>query len=362
MIKKMKEIMILKNKHKTKHKKIIFVGLVRTGQPAICGETMKNQLITEQLRKYNYDVCIMDFFGWRQRPWIIVNLLLKLLFYPRVPLILSSSSQNIFPVIKLMYFTKSKRVIIFWVVGGDFHTKVAMGVHKIKHVNYITANIVQSDTMALELKKYGVNNAIYVPNSKPIKYIPQKQSRSSTNIRFVFLSRILPEKGCNLIIEAINQLNTDGFINEYSVDFYGKIDDAYYQEFTSKLGMLENANYKGFLKLREYAEYDEFSKYDVMLFPTFWKSEGFAGVFIDAFIAGLPIIVSDWNHNKEFIKDGKTGIVISPQNVSELAIAMRSVIEKKIDITKMSKNCQAEAMNYDIDKVITKELLEKIGL
>jgi len=342
--------------------KVILMGLVREGRPAVCGETMKNQLMIEHLRKHNYDICVMDFYGWRKRPWIILSLLLKLLFNPKAALVLSSNYQNICPVIKLMYFTKSKRVIIFWAVGGVFHTKVATGIFNIKYINHIKVNIVQSKTMAIELEKCGVNNALYVPNSKPIKYVPQKLPTYKTNTRFVFMSRIVPEKGCDLIIEASNILNAEGFANEYSVDFYGKIDDTYKKEFTQKISSFENVNYKGSLNLREYTEYDELSKYDVMLFPTFWRGEGFAGVFIDAFIAGLPIIVSDWNHNKEFIKDGETGIVISSQNVSELATAMRNVIEKKVDIVKMSKNCQIEAMKYDIDNVITKELLEKIGL
>ena len=356
--------MDFKNKyeHRMKHKKIIFIGLVGIGHSRMGGEIMKNRLMIEHLRKYNYDICVIDFYGWRKRPWIFLKLLLKILFNPRAALILSSNSQNIFPIIKLMYFTKSKRVIIFWVVGGIFHNKVAAGIHKVKYINYITANIVQSNKMVLELKRCGVNNALFVPNSKPINYIPKKLSTYGANIRFVFMSRIVQGKGCNLIIEAVNHLNAEGFINKYGVDFYGKIDDAYYKEFTQKLDNLENVNYRGFLNVRENLGYDELSKYDVMLFPTYWVGEGFAGIFIDAFIAGLPIIVSDWNHNREFIKDGVTGIVVASQNVSELAAAMRNVIEKKVDIVKMSENCQIEAMNYNMDNVITKELLEKIGL
>lgn len=32
----------------------------------------------------------------------------------------------------------------------------------------------------------------------------------------------------------------------------------------------------------------------MMLFPTLLKGEGFAGVFIDSFVSGVPMIVSDW--------------------------------------------------------------------
>jgi len=345
-----------------KQKKVILVGWVRTGQPATCGETMKNQQLIQQLQKYYNDICVMDFYGWRKRPWVVLQLLWTLLVNPKAPLILSSSPQNIYPIMKLMYFVKSKRTIIHWVIGGSLHTKTKTGIYKSKYIGYNTYNLVESNTMMEELKQCGVNNVLQVPNFKQIDYIPNRLPKENKIIRFVFLSRIMPEKGCDLIIEAANKLNAEGYANKYTVDFYGKIDDAYSEEFTRKLNSLENVNYKGFLNLREHTGYDELAKYDVMLFPTFWRGEGFAGIFIDAFVAGLPIIISDWNHNKEFIKDGETGIVILPQNVTELANAMRNVIDKKVDIEKMSKNCQAEAMNYNTDSVVTKELLEKIEL
>lgn len=100
----------------------------------------------------------------------------------------------------------------------------------------------------------------------------------------------------------------------------------------------------------------------MMLFPSYWKGEGFAGVFIDAFIAGLPVLASDWNFNPEIIEHGKTGLVIPVHSVSALHDAMLEVIEDKIDLRKMSENCRAQAAALDVSRVITQELFTNVHI
>ena len=65
--------------------------------------------------------------------------------------------------------------------------------------------------MIKELEDAGVKNVKYVSNFKPINYYPNienalMQRRSSKVVRFVFLSRIMREKGCDYILEAVRLL------------------------------------------------------------------------------------------------------------------------------------------------------------
>ena len=100
----------------------------------------------------------------------------------------------------------------------------------------------------------------------------------------------------------------------------------------------------------------------MMSFPTFWQGEGFAGIFIDAMISGLPIIATDWMHNKYFLKEGKSALFIPIHNANALAIKMKDCIQGKYDLYTMSQNCQKNAYNYDITNVITTELLKEIDI
>jgi len=88
-----------------------------------------------------------------------------------------------------------------------------------------------------------------------------------------------------------------------------------------------------------------------MIFPTYWKGEGFPGVLVDAFVAGLPVIASDWNMNTEVIRHNQNGLVIPPKDSEALAYAMRYLIESKDSLRKMSEMSSANAHNYHIDSL-----------
>lgn len=108
--------------------------------------------------------------------------------------------------------------------------------------------------------------------------------------------------------------------------------------------------------------YDTLSTYDVMLFPTYWDGEGFAGVVLDANMVGLPIIASDWNMNKEVVQDGETGFIIPVHDHKALANRMKTFINGDVDLMSMKQKCLKYVKQFDYRKVVTRELLQKLGL
>ena len=126
--------------------------------------------------------------------------------------------------------------------------------------------------------------------------------------------------------------------------------------------LLPNVSYKGLLNLTSKEGYEELSKHDVFLFPTFYENEGFPGVVVDAYIAGLPIIATDWHFNAQFVKDGSTGVVIPAQDEDALFEKMNSFIRGEYDIEKLKRQCLAEAALYDYKNVLSEEFLKSIEL
>ena len=157
-------------------------------------------------------------------------------------------------------------------------------------------------------------------------------------------------------------LNGKGLQDKFIVDFYGKIDGSYQKTFIQKLNDLDNANYNGLLELRTYEGYDILATYHAMVFPTYWKGEGFAGVFIDAFIAGLPVLASDWAYNAEILSGEQLGLVYPTHDVSALADTMEKCILGKADLTGMALRARNEAAKYQADRVMTEEYLKSIKL
>ena len=347
-------------------KSVIFVGWVNKGRSPVDGETTKNQYIIAELRKY-CKVTVLDFYEKNRHPWVYAQALWALLTKPKATIIFSTSAKNVYTILRLFKRLHVRRDIIYWVIGGAFAKQVRDGRFRADVFNYITYNLVQCHSMIDLLNEVGVTNARFVSNFKPIPYYPDLEKAlaaraKSETIRFVFLSRVMPDKGCNYILEAVRRLNAKGLQPRFSVDFYGKIDAAYRELFLKEASLLDNVAWHGLLDLRTNEGYDTLSSYHAMLFPTFHPSEGFAGVFIDAFIAALPVLASDWAYNAEAITDGKHGIIYPVHNTEALMNVMEKCISGQVDLQAMAQTARAEAAKYEAKNALSEAYLKRIGL
>ena len=347
-------------------KKVIFVGWVNQGKAPVDGETTKNQYIIAELKKH-CKLTVLDFYQKNRHPWIYLQALWAFITQPKATIILSTSAKNVYGMLKLFKALHVRRNIIHWVIGGAFGKHVQEGKFRADIFNYVKYNLVQCKGMIAELESAGVTNAKFVSNFKPITYYPDLDKalaarRTSEKMRFVFLSRIMADKGCEYLLEAVRMLNEKGLQEKFIVDFYGKIDGSYKDEFLQKVNQHENVTCHGLLDLRTNEVYDTLATYHAMVFPTYWKGEGFAGVFIDAFIAGLPVLASDWAYNAEILSGEQLGLVYATHDVTALANTMEKCIEGEIDLIGMAKRARTEAVKYQADRVMTEEYLKSIKL
>ena len=99
-------------------------------------------------------------------------------------------------------------------------------------------------------------------------------------------------------------------------------------------------------------------KYDAMLFPTHYPTEGIPGSVIDAYISGIPVIASDWTYARELIEDGKTGIIIPFEDNQEI---FNSVCEELLNDTeklnRLKYYARLRAVEYHADNA--KKILRK---
>lgn len=337
---------------------LIFIGVIR--RTPICGVSMKNHLFLERFREVYDKVIPIDTSDPKHHPGFILSLLWSLLCYRDATIIISTNNKEADFWVK--FFKRIQKHNVFnWVVGGTFHLALEKGEYNVDDYAYLKGIFVQSIRMEDKIKELGLNNVKYVPNSKRIDYYPMISVKCQGLVRFVFLSRIHPDKGCDLIISATKRLNELGYGSRFTVDFYGKIETAYQEEFINQVSQIDNINYNGFLDLTKTEGYQTLSSYDMMLFPTFWEGEGFPGVLIDAFIAAVPVLASDWHFNPDII-DETTGIIIPHHSLESLFTEMKAVIDGIYDVTQMSNASQREAHQYDNRVVLSAENLKYLGL
>lgn len=338
-------------------RKILFVGYIE--KVAKNGESMKNHLFIERFKELYDKVYTFDAKGVKHNPLKLVKLVWLCLWHRRISVFVSASPGVGMPLVKLMWGLGCKN-IYYWMVGGSFHEKVERGELDKAFFQKMKGLVVQSPRMLDSLQKQGFTNVYYVSNSKRISHLPDIKKRNNKRVKFVFLSRINPTKGCGEIVESTKCLNELGYQNMFSVDFFGAIDQCYL-DFPKVIDGIPNIQYNGFLDLTHNQGYDKLAEYDMMLFPTYWDGEGFPGVIIDSYIAGVPVLASDWNLNCDYINK-YSGIIIPHHNQLRLQEEMKNVIDGKYDLKSMSKYCQDQALQYDNRTVITIEKLKEIGV
>lgn len=349
---------------RTMDKKIIFFGGVGSST-TFGGELTKNKEIIARLKELGCDVTLIDSFQSRKNPLKLLKLLLRflscILLYSQATFIFSTSFGNIYPLFKVLSRLPLKLHIVYWVIGGAFAERVVKGEFQRKYLEIVDLFIVEGYKMKKQMAGLGFDNTIYKPNFKKVGTLPKIKKADDGKIHFLFISRIVLDKGCRYIMQCVSDLNQKGLANKYVVDFYGNIENgAYRQEFEREVAAIANVNYCGTLQLRDERNYEILARYHYMLFPTYWKGEGFPGVVIDAYKAGVPIIASDWNLNSESIKKGVTGILIPTHSAVKLCEAMEGAISGKFDNAALSANCQEEVWRFDTRRVINEKLVEMI--
>lgn len=343
-------------------KRLLFIGGLGASHE-FGGELTKNKFLTKRLKAFVDKLIVVDTYRSRSEPWRLWKLPFVLLMNPNTPIIFSTSYGNVYWLHRILKAISPKRKIVLWVIGGDLHLEVGRGRYRIDVLKSLQYLLVEGQAMKDGLCRQGVENVKVIPNFKDISLSPPSHCHTpyspSEMLRLVFFSRIMPDKGCDLILDLAHKLNERGYGDKFVIDFYGPIAPDYSDRFGSVLDTLPNVQYRGSLDLLSELGYVTLASYHLTLFPTFWSGEGFPGVIVDSFISGLPILASDWGLNKELV-DKETGFVVPAHDTTVMLSIVSDVIDGVIDLEPLAQNARRRAVNYDVNHVVTKELVERI--
>lgn len=180
-----------------------------------------------------------------------------------------------------------------------------------------SVSLVETHMLEREAQSHGVTKVLWYPNNRtipaerrdPIEV--EKQCR-----RFIFLGHVKGEKGIRELIEASERLT-----ESVSIDVFGPFTaDLTEREFLGK----QRIRYCGVVQPEEVGSLLE--SYDAIVLPTYNAREGYPGVVIEGYIAGLPVICTSWQALPEIV-DETSGILIPPRDSEALYQAMKLMNE-----------------------------------
>ncbi|WP_336958340.1 glycosyltransferase family 4 protein [Chryseobacterium contaminans] len=150
---------------------------------------------------------------------------------------------------------------------------------------------------------------------------------------FIFVGRIVGDKGINELIEAFIGLKSKKSKLLLVGTFEEELDPLQKGTY-DEIQRNGNIITVGFQKdVRPY-----FSISDVLAFPSY--REGFPNVVMQAGAMELPSVVSDINGCNEIIVQNENGLIVPSRNVEKLRAAMEQMINNKENYLKMKSNAR----------------------
>ncbi|WP_037321037.1 glycosyltransferase family 4 protein [Salegentibacter sp. Hel_I_6] len=194
----------------------------------------------------------------------------------------------------------------------------------------------------------GSSNGIDTKYFDPFQFdeTQKKNKRQSLGIPeedfiFIFIGRLVSEKGINELVDAFKKLKEQHQnISLLLVGPFEKELDPLKEETFKEIQQNEKILITGYQEdVRPY-----FAISDALAFPSY--REGFPNVVMQAGAMNLPAIVSDINGCNEIIVEGVNGVIIPVKNTSKLFNAMELFVANESYLERLSANSREEICKY----------------
>ena len=165
-------------------------------------------------------------------------------------------------------------------------------------------------------------------------------TEKSQRLTFVFVGRLVREKGINELVSAFVRLNKEHadtrllLVGPYEENIDPVLPET--KRLIEECGAIEAVGSQK--DVRPFYEQS-----DVLVFPSY--REGFPNVVIEAGAMELPSIVTDINGSREIIEEGKNGLIVPPCDEQALYAAMRWMVECPEERSRMAENARPMVAN-----------------
>jgi len=188
------------------------------------------------------------------------------------------------------------------------------------------------------------------------RYGFRENKNLSNRIIFILVARLIREKGIHLYIEAAKKLKQEFPKAEFHV--IGAPDQS---PSAIKLDELQRLNKDGIIvyhgKQKDVSHF--LGQSDVFVLPTYYR-EGIPRSILEALSVGLPIITTNSPGCRETVLTNENGILIEPQNPTDLFNSMRFFIQNPHKIKEMGLASRKYAENRFDVKLINQKLISMI--
>jgi len=267
-----------------------------------------------------------------------------------------------------------KKPVIINAVGveTEWDLSIDLGISRHRAYRSVVHWVLRNSKKVISISQYISRNVKKIAGFSPSvvyegidteKFTPIKYSRSKDRmiLTVATLSKAnCVRKGYDTLLKAMNMVLKE--ISDVKLVIVGEKKDGYpfLKKLAENLGINDSVIFKG--KVSEKELIKMYQRCNVFIEDS--RQEGFPTVVVEAMACGRPVISSTIPSVKEVIKDYNEGILVPPNNSSELAMAIMKVLNDDDLAKKLSQNARSRAMCFSKEarKKKLQNILNKICL
>ncbi len=248
-----------------------------------------------------------------------------------------------------------------WCFPGDktynwlwkLETKGYGGCDSIIGVSKKVANYVNQFTRKkITVINNGINTSLLIP--------PQNKTLDKKVIKILFAGVLEIHKGFTDALEAVNILVKNNKKVLLYIAGTGP-GESYITEYVDKKGLTNNVKLLGLVNKRKMPGF--YSLGDIFICPSKKRSmagpaeEAFPYTVLEAMACGLPVVAYNTGGIKDQVVPGKTGFLVEPGNVNELANKIAALIDRNDLRNEMSQNARKRVIDHFSHKTMARQFL-----
>ncbi len=151
-----------------------------------------------------------------------------------------------------------------------------------------------------------IHNLVNLP-----KVLPHNNKVFDGTLNLIFLSRIHPKKGIELLLDDLALVDFP-----FSLTIVGEGEEVYVESLKMKvesLGLSQNIKWEGSVFGDE--KYELMASHDAFVLPSY--NENFANVIIESIAVGTPVLISDKVGLKDYVLNNNFGLVFKLEELKE---------------------------------------------
>ncbi len=146
------------------------------------------------------------------------------------------------------------------------------------------------------------------------------------SIRILFVAVIRESKGILILLDACHQLIRMGL--DIRLEVMGRFESPEFEERTRNL--TEQLDLQGrveFIGVQTgEPKWEAFRRADIFCFPTFFESETFGVVLLEAMQFQLPVVATIWRGIPSIVEEEKNGFLVAPKDSAILAARLETLV------------------------------------